>query len=155
VGTTTSRRDGFLAEIKAKYPNITIIGPQYTNGGDIQVAANEAKAMITANPDLKAIFGTNEGSAEGAVQGVKEAGKGGGKVLVGGYDSGKAQIDAINAGDEMGAITQNPVGIGTQCVIAAVKAIQGISQPTNVDTGFYWYDKTNITDPNIVADLYQ
>jgi len=53
--------------------------------------------MITANPDLKAIFGTNEGSAEGAVQGVKEAGKGGGKVLVGGYDSGKAQIDAINA----------------------------------------------------------
>ena len=93
--------------------------------------------------------------ASAVEKGVKEAGKGGGKVLVGGYDSGKAQIDAINAGDEMGAITQNPVGIGTQCVIAAVKAIQGISQPTNVDTGFYWYDKTNITDPNIVADLYQ
>jgi ribose transport system substrate-binding protein len=153
--SATSRRDGFLAEIKAKYPNITIVGPQYSNGGDIQTAANIAKSMITANPDLKAIFGTNEGSAEGAVQGVKEAGKGGGKVLVGGYDSGKAQIDAINAGDEMGAITQNPVGIGTQCVIAAVKAIEGISQPANVDTGFYWYDNTNITDPNIVADLYQ
>ena len=152
--SATSRRDGFLAEIKAKYPNITIVGPQY-GGGDIQKSADIAKAMITANPDIKAIFGTNEGGAEGAVQGVKEAGKGGGKVLVAGYDSGKAQIDGINAGDEMGAITQNPVGIGQQCVIAAVKAIQGISQPATIDTGFYWYDKTNITDPKIVADLYQ
>lgn len=151
--SATSRRDGFSAEIKAKYPNITIVGPQY-GGGDIQKSADIAKSMIQANPDLKAIFGTNEGGAEGAVEGVNEAGKGG-KVLVAGYDSGKAQIDAIKNGTEMGAITQNPVGIGQQCVIAAVKAIQGISQPTKVDTGFYWYDKTNITDPAIVADLYQ
>ena len=152
--SATSRRDGFLAEIKAKYPGITIVGPQY-GGGDIQKSADIAKSMIQANPDLKAIFGTNEGSAQGAVQGAKEAGKGGGKVLVAGYDSGKAQIDAINAGDEFGAITQNPVGIGQQCVIAAVKAIQGVAQDANIDTGFYWYDKTNITDPKIVADLYQ
>jgi len=151
--SATSRRDGFLAEIKAKYPNITIVGPQY-GGGDPQKSADIAKAMIQANPDLKAIFGTNEGSAIGAVQGTNEAGKTG-TVLVAGYDSGKAQIDAINNGSEMGAITQNPVGIGQQCVIAAVNAIQGISQPTNIDTGFYWYDKTNITDPKIVADLYQ
>ena len=151
--SATSRRDGFLAEIKAKYPNITIVGPQY-GGGDIQKSADIAKSMIQANPDLKAIFGTNEGSAEGAVQGTNEAGKTG-TVLVAGYDSGKAQIDAINGGSEMGAITQNPVGIGQQCVIAAVKAIQGVSQPTTIDTGFYWYDKTNITDPKVVADLYQ
>jgi ribose transport system substrate-binding protein len=50
---------------------------------------------------------------------------------------------------------QNPVGIGQQCVVAAVKAIKGISQPTTIDTGFYWYDKTNITDPKIAVDLYQ
>src|SRR6185436_2545656 len=33
--SATSRRDGFLAEMKAKYPGITIVGPQY-GGGDIQ-----------------------------------------------------------------------------------------------------------------------
>src|SRR5258707_5651484 len=117
-------------------------------------SADIAKSMIQANPDLKAIFGTNEGSAEGAVQGTNEAGKSG-TVLVAGYDSGNAQIDAITNGSEMCAITQNPVGIGAQCVIAAVKAIHGISQPTTIDTGFYWYDTTNITDPTIAADLYQ
>ena len=110
--------------------------------------------MIQANPDLKAIFGTNEGSAEGAVQGTTEAGKAG-TVLVAGYDSGKAQIDAINSGLMFGAITQNPVGIGEQCVDAAVKAIGGQTLPKTIDTGFYWYDKTNITDPQIQAVLYQ
>jgi ribose transport system substrate-binding protein len=151
--SATSRRDGFVNEMKAKYPNIKLLTPQY-GAADITKSADIAKSMIQANPNLSAIFGTNEQGAEGAVQGVTEAGKAG-KVLVVGYDSGKAQIDAINSGTELGAITQNPVGIGAQCVIAAVKAIKGTSQAKTVDTGFYWYDKTNITDPKIVADLYQ
>ena len=54
-----------------------------------------------------------------------------------------------------GAITQNPVGIGEQVVAAAMKAIKGESQPKTIDTGYYWYDKTNITDPKIAAVLYQ
>jgi ribose transport system substrate-binding protein len=151
--SATSRRDGFINEMKAKYPNIKILDPQYGNA-DIQKSADIAKAMIQANPDLSAIFGTNEQGAEGAVQGVTEAGAAG-KVLVVGYDSGKAQIDAIKNGTEFGAITQNPVGIGAKCVEAAMKAIKGESQPTKIDTGFYWYDKTNIDDPKIAADLYQ
>ncbi len=151
--SATSRRDGFINEMKAKYPNIKILDPQYGNA-DIQKSADIAKAMVQANPDLSAIFGTNEQGAQGAVQGVTEA-NASGKVLVVGYDSGKAQIDAINNGTEFGAITQNPVGIGAKCVEAAMKAIRGESQPTKVDTGFYWYDKTNITDPKIAADLYQ
>jgi ribose transport system substrate-binding protein len=151
--TGTSRRDGFLNEIKAKYPNITVLTPVYADG-DQAKSADAAKAMMQANPDLKAIFGTNEGSAIGVVNAVKEANKVG-KIVVVGYDSAKGQIDAINSGLELGAITQNPVGIGTQCVVAAVKAIKGISQPTTIDTGFYWYDKTNITDPKIAVDLYQ
>ena len=53
-----------------------------------------------------------------------------------------------------GAITQNPVGIGYEAVKAAVKAINGESLPKEVDTGFYWYDKTNIDDPKIKPNLY-
>ena len=80
--------------------------------------------MITANPDIKGFFGANEGSAIGVINAVKELKKEG-AIKVVGYDSGKAQIDAINSGLMMGAITQNPVGIGEQCVDAAVKAIDG------------------------------
>ena len=54
-----------------------------------------------------------------------------------------------------GAITQNPVGIGEKTVQAAVAAIKGQTLPKVIDTGFYWYDKTNIDDPKIQAVLYK
>jgi ribose transport system substrate-binding protein len=151
--TGIDRRDGFVKEIKAKYPNIQIIGPQY-GGGDQLKSADLAKAMIQANPDIKGFFGANEGSAVGVINAVKELNKSG-KVAVVGYDSGQPQIDAINSGLMLGAITQNPIGIGEQCVKAAVKAIKGESLPKTIDTGFFWYDKSNINDPQIQAVLYK
>jgi ribose transport system substrate-binding protein len=151
--TGIDRRDGFINEMKAKYPNIQIIGPQY-GGGDQLKSTDLAKAMIQANPDIKGFFGANEGSAIGVINAVKELNKSG-QIKVVGYDSGKAQIDAINSGLMAGAITQNPIGIGQQCVDAAVKAIKGESVPKTIDTGFYWYDKSNINDPQVQAVLYQ
>jgi len=151
--TGIDRRDGFINEMKSKYPNIEIIGPQY-GGGDQLKSTDLAKAMIQANPDIKGFFGANEGSAIGVVNAVKELNLSG-KLVVIGYDSGQAQIDAINSGLMLGAITQNPIGIGAKCVEAAVKAINGESVEKNIDTGFFWYDKTNMTDPEIAAVLYK
>ncbi|MBA3875995.1 MAG: ABC transporter substrate-binding protein [Phycisphaerales bacterium] len=151
--TGIDRTNGFVDQIKSKYPNIQIIGPQY-GGGDQLKSADLAKAMIQANPDIKGFFGGNEGSAIGVVNAVKELNMSG-KLTVIGYDSGQAQIDAINSGLMLGAITQNPIGIGEQCVAAAVKAIKGESLPKTIDTGFFWYDKSNINDPQIQAVLYK
>ena len=53
------------------------------------------------------------------------------------------------------SITQNTVAIGDKVVAAATKAIHGVSQPKFIDTGFYWYDKTNVDDPKITPLLYQ
>jgi ribose transport system substrate-binding protein len=151
--TGIDRRDGFINQMKEKYPDIEIIGPQY-GGGDQLKSTDLAKAMIGSNPDIKGFFGANEGSAIGVVNAVKELNMAGDLVVIG-YDSGQAQIDAINSGLMLGAITQNPIGIGEQCVDAAVKAINGEKVEKNIDTGFFWYDKTNITDPEIQAVLYK
>lgn len=147
----TDRRDGFISGIKANCPNVQLLDPQY-GGGDQAKSADIAKSIIQSNPDLKGIFGSNEGSAIGIVKGVQELNKTG--LAVVGFDSGKAQKDAITSGLMAGAITQNPVGMGAATVDAAMKAIKGESQPKTIDTGFYWYDKTNITDPKIAAVLY-
>jgi ribose transport system substrate-binding protein len=148
--TGIDRRDGFLNEMKAKHPNIKIVSVQY-GGGDHLKSAEIAKAMIQANPNIKGIFGANEGSAEGAAIGVKESGK---KLVLIGYDSGKEQKEDIPSGLMAGAITQNPVGIGKCVVESAVKALKGEKLPKKVDTGFYWYDKSNMNDPKIAAVLY-
>jgi len=150
--TGQDRRDGFVNQVKAKYPNIEVVAIEY-GAGDPVKSADFAKAIMTANPDLKGFFGANEGSIKGVLNALKETGKEG-KVVAIGYDSGQQQIDAINAGTQAGAITQNPVGIGAKCVSAAMDAIAGKSMEKVIDTGYYWYDKTNIENPEIKAVLY-
>src|ERR671921_730362 len=142
------RRDGFLEWMKQNAPDIRVLPVQY-GGGDQAKSADIAKSIISANPDIKGIYGANEGSAIGVIKGVQEAGRK--DIVIVGFDSGKAQIDAIKSGVMLGAVTQNPIGIGEQTVAAAMKAIKGESLPKTIDTGFYWYDKTNIDKPEIAA----
>ncbi|ASY63398.1 putative fucose ABC transporter, substrate-binding component [Sinorhizobium sojae CCBAU 05684] len=148
--TGVDRRDGFVNRMKEAHPNVEIVAIEY-GGGDHLKSTEITKAILTANPDIKGIFGTNEGSAIGVVNGVKEQGA---KVVIIGYDSGKAQKDAIREGLMAGAITQNPVGIGYETVKVAVAAAKGEKIEKTIDTGFYWYDKTNIDSPEISAVLY-
>jgi ribose transport system substrate-binding protein len=148
----TDRRDGFVEWMQANAPGIQLLPPQY-GGGDQAKSADITKSIISANPDVKGIYGSNEGSAIGVVKGVEESGAKG--ITIVGFDSGKAQIDAIKSGTMIGAITQNPVGMGEQLVQAAVKATKGETLPKVIDTGFYWYDKSNVDSPDIQAVLYQ
>ena len=136
--------------MKSAYPNVKVVSVQY-GGGDHLKSTEIAKSILQAYPNLKGMFGTNEGSAIGVVNGVREMKR---KIVVVGFDSGKQQKDAIRDGSMAGAITQNPVGIGYKTVEAAVKALKGEPLPKVIDTGFYWYDKTNIDDPKIAAVLY-
>lgn len=152
--TGVERRDGFVEKMKADYPDIEIVDIQYGDGDQLK-SADIAKAMITANPDLKGIYGTNEGSAIGVVNAVKELGLEPGKLTIVGFDSGAAQINAIKDGTMAGAITQDPIGIGRQVVQAAYDAANGKAVEPFYDTGSYWYDKSNIDDPKIAAVLYE
>jgi len=150
--TGIDRRDGFVQRIKDKHPNVNIVDIQY-GAGDQLKSTDITKAIIQAHPNLKGIFGANEGSIIGVINGLNETGKAG-KIVAIGYDSGKQQTDAIRSGVEAGAITQDPIGIGYKAVEAAVNAIEGHPVPKTIDTGFHWYDKANIDDPTIKALLY-
>jgi ribose transport system substrate-binding protein len=151
--TGVQRRDGFVETIEEKYPDIEIVDTQY-GGGDHLESTNLAKTMMQAHPDIDGIYGSNEGSAIGVVNAVRELGKEG-EVTVVGFDSGKQQIDAIKDGVMAGAITQNPEGIGYETVKAAVVALNGEEVPENIDTGFFWYDADNIEDDEIQAAIYE
>ncbi len=149
--TGIDRRDGFLNQMASEYPNIEVVSVQYGAGDQLQ-STEVAKAILTANPGLGGMFGTNEGSAIGIVNAVREMNAT--DVTIIGYDSGKAQTDAIREGLMAGAITQNPVGIGYETVKAAVAAMNGETLPAIIDTGFYYYDQSNIDDADIQAVLY-
>jgi len=82
--TGIDRRDGFVNRMAESHPDIEIVTIQYGAGDQLQ-STEIAKSIITANPDLKGMFGTNEGSAIGVVNGVRESGAEG--ITIIGYDS--------------------------------------------------------------------
>ncbi|MFZ3454536.1 ABC transporter substrate-binding protein [Arthrobacter sp. 7Tela_A1] len=149
----TDRRDGFLEWMEENAPDIEVVDVQYGDGDQLK-STDAAKAIIAAHPDLAGMYGTNEGSAIGVVNAVKELNLKG-KLTIVGFDSGKAQIDAIKDGTMAGAVTQNPVGIGYETVKAAVAAAKGEKVEKVIDTGFYWYDAENIDSDEIKPNLYE
>ena len=151
--TGIDRRDGFVQRMEEAHPNIKIVDIQY-GGGDHLKSTDLAKAIMQAYPNLKGFFGANEGSAIGILNAVTEL-KAEGKITIIGYDSGQAQLDAIRSGLMAGAISQNPVGIGYETVKAAVAAARGESVPEHIDSGYVWYDQSNMDDEEIKAVLYE
>ncbi|MBR7163878.1 MAG: ABC transporter substrate-binding protein [Clostridia bacterium] len=153
VSTTgRARRDGFKDRIESAYPNIKIVDIQYADG-DHTRSADAAKAIMTAHPDLKGMYGANEGSAIGVMLAVEELGKVG-KITVVGFDSGKKQVDSIRSGEMLGAVTQNPYQIGYKAVEAAYRASRGEAVEAKIDTGYEWYDKNNVNSEEIKKLLY-
>ena len=150
--TGIDRVDGFVGQVEAEYPDVTVVDVQY-GAGDHLKSTDLAKAIIQANPDLKGFFGANEGSIIGVLNAATELGRD--DLVIIGYDSGQQQIAAIKSGQQAGAITQNPIGIGYKCVEAVVKAHNGETLDKFIDTGFMWFDADNIDDPDIVAVLYE
>lgn len=148
--TGKQRCDGFKNWMEANAPDVTLLEPQVA--GAVDLAANTAKSMIQANPDLVGIYGTNEAAATGVVQGAKESGA---DITVVGFDSGKTQLEAIRSGEQAGAVTQAPLKMGYETVVAAIKAINGQELPEAIDSGFEWYDASNMDEPNIAGNLYE
>ncbi|GMQ61045.1 ABC transporter substrate-binding protein [Vallitalea maricola] len=151
--TGIDRRDGFKNRIEEKYKNIKIVDIQYGDGDQLK-STDIAKSIIQAHPNIKGMFGANEGSIIGVLNAINELDKVGDIVVIG-YDSGKQQQEAIRNGQQAGAVTQDPIGIGYKAVEAAVKAINGEEIEKNIDTGFHYYDKTSIDSDEIKALLYE
>ena len=149
--TGKQRCEGFKEYFTANAPaGLKLLDEQIA--GEVTKAADTSLSIIQANSDIVGMYGSNEAAASGIVQGVAESGK---DVTVVGFDSGKTQIDAIKAGTEAGAVTQSPVKIGYYTVKAAVAALNGAELPKVIDSGFAWYDKTNIDSAEIKANLYE
>ncbi|MDR1768714.1 MAG: substrate-binding domain-containing protein [Propionibacteriaceae bacterium] len=146
---SAARVKGLQQGMQANCPNVVLLDPVYADR-DAATAEKNAKAAL-ATDGLTGLFTADELSGVGAIKAV-EAAKA--KTVLIGFDSGKDQIAAIRSGVMTGAISQNPVGIGQQAVSTVAKALAGKSVPREVDTGFYWYDKTNIDKPAIQAVLY-
>jgi ABC-type sugar transport system substrate-binding protein len=104
---------------------------------------NAATDMLTAHPDITAIYGACGPPILGALQAIKTAGIPAGKITVVGFDASPGEITAIIAGDEAGSVAQFPSKMGSLGLQTLEDAVNGKTVTATVDTGTEMVTKDN------------
>jgi len=124
------------------------------NDGDISKAVGFAQDFLTTYPNLKAVFGPNNGSTVGFVIGLKEANRT--DIAMIGFDFSKEIESMIREGNfTVATVVQMQYRMGYDGVVEGVKAAQGIAPKEKyVDTGVFLVDKNNIDEPQFEKVIY-
>jgi simple sugar transport system substrate-binding protein len=91
-----------------------------------------AQDILTANPDVTAIYGACGPPILGAIEAIASAGK---TIKVVGFDAGPDEVAAIVAGTELASVAQFPARMGELGAQAALDAVNGVAVEPNIDTG--------------------
>ncbi|MHA1566602.1 MAG: substrate-binding domain-containing protein [Alphaproteobacteria bacterium] len=124
------RQKGFEDTI-ATNANIEVVG--VVDGRNVQDnALTAAENLMTANPDMEAIYATGEPALVGAVAAVISQGAQD-RIKVFGWDLTAQVIDGIDQGFVEAVVQQDPAGMGAAAVDALLAVIKGGSVPRVTD----------------------
>ncbi len=98
--------------------------------------------ILTGNPNIKAIFGSNDNMALGAVEALKNANKLK-DVMVVGFDANPDAAASILAGEMTASVAQAPMNMGGFGIESLIKLKKGEKLDAWVDTGTVLVDAAN------------
>lgn len=148
-----ARVQGFNDEMKAKYPNIKLLGVQYSaNASD--KAASIASAAITNDATVKGIYAVETNNTQGAIIGIRDAGKTGEVKLVG-YDTSDPIVKALKAKQVDGLVVQYPLGEGALGVDSAITLLKGGTVPRQQNTPFLMVTPANVDSAEAQKFIYK
>ncbi len=121
AASTMAREQGFEDAMKEKFPGIEILDKRY-GMADFAKSLAVTENMLTAHPDLDALFASNESSSVGAAQALKQRHS---KVKLVGFDWSPGLLDDLRAGVIDSLVAQHPFQMGEMSVQAAVAKLKG------------------------------
>jgi simple sugar transport system substrate-binding protein len=134
VPALDARVNGMLAGLGALKGQIKVVSKLATDCAQDK-GLSAAQDVLTANPNVTAIYAACGPPALGAVQALKNAGKKPGDVILVGFDALPDEVTQIKAGWETASVAQFPAKIGRLGVDTLYKAVKGKKVGKNVDTG--------------------
>ncbi|PYS40062.1 MAG: sugar ABC transporter substrate-binding protein [Acidobacteria bacterium] len=144
--STQDREDGFLQEIKQKFPGIELISSDQYAGATRDTAKRASENLLNRfGEEVQGIFCPNESTTAGMLLALQDIGKAG-KVTFVGFDTSQTFIDAMRAKQLHGIVVQNPFNMGYLGVRTMVESLQGKTVDKRIDTGV-----TMITSDNLDA----
>ncbi len=148
--TNDQREEGFKKSLK-QHPELKLVAEQ-SSQSDYNKALQVTEDILTAHPDLDAIFAANEPGVLGAAEAVRQAGKAGDIVIIG-WDASPEEIQGVSDGVISALIVQNPFKMGYDGTNAAVKIIREGAKVQSEDTGSTVVTKDNLNDPKVQSVL--
>ena len=137
--TGKARSDGAQAGLTACGRKVVAVQP-----GDWDTAKGQAATenILTAHPNIKGIFASNDNMAMGAIEALRSA-KTLKNVMVVGFDGTPAASKAILAGELAASVAQAPVNMGKFGIESLIKLKKGEKLDAVIDTGTVMVTKAN------------
>lgn len=132
VGSLERRKQGFVDQVKAKYPGIELVDFQDAQGKQGQTLA-VVQNFLTAYPDLKGVFANNQYTGDETIRALDMAQKKDMATVV--VDAGPLEMEGLKTGLTDFMIVQQPWKMGYMGVEYALKAINGEKLEKFIDTG--------------------
>src|SRR6476661_882395 len=152
--STTEREEGFLTEIKAKFPGIELVSTDQYAGATRDTAKRASENLLNRfGEDVQGIFTPNESSTAGMLLALQDINKAG-KVSFVGFDASQSFIDARRAGQLHGIVVQNPFNMGYLGVRTMVDSLLGKPVQKKIDTGVMLVTKENLETPEVKTLLH-
>jgi len=123
AASTMEREQGFEDAVRESYPGIQIVDKRF-GMADFAKSLAVAENMLTAYPELDAMFASNESSTVGAAQALKGRKS---KVKLVGFDWSPTLLDDLRGGLIDSLVVQHPFQMGYQSVQAALDKLAGRS----------------------------
>ncbi len=102
---------------------------------------------LTANPNIKAVFASNDNMGLGAIEALKSEGIGIlDQVFLVGFDANPDAAESVLAGEMSATVAQNPYNMGALGVESVLTLINGGSLDPVIDTGTVLVDMSNAAD---------
>jgi len=152
--STQDREDGFVEELKAKYPEIQLISSDQYAGATRDTAKRASENLLNRFGDeIQGIFTPNESSTAGMLLALQDIGKAG-KVTFIGFDTSETFTEAMRNKQLHGIVVQNPFNMGYLGVRTMVEHLQGKPVEKRIDTGVTMVTPENMNAPEIQALLH-
>ena len=120
--TAELQRSKGCHEALQDFPNIKVVAEQTANWDETE-AYKATQNILTANPDLSAIFGESDAMALGAAKAAKQANRPG--LVFVGIDGFPTMFPAIKSGLVQASMAQNPYKMGEMAVENAISLMKG------------------------------
>jgi ribose transport system substrate-binding protein len=152
--STQDREDGFIEELKSKYPNIELVSSDQHAGASRDTAKRASENLLNRfGDDLQGIFTPNESSTAGMLLALQDIGKAG-KIKFVGFDVSDTFIDAMKANQLHGIVVQNPFNMGYLGVRTMVDSLRGKQIEKRIDTGVTMVTLDNMNSADLQAILH-